>query len=319
MKSGAFSVRSPLRFRALLLVAACGMQAGIAFASTSTSANYGIVAASIDTGGRRASSANYSSNGSLGAISGLTTVASPAETNKSGSIGQLYQVTGLVLNTGFINNGTMQQLSAQQTLDDGTALILIGDSQSWNVIAGQLPTGLTLNSSMGVISGTPTGTGGYSFTILVGDGLGNSAQQAFDAMSFSQWEAQFSQLSDLSPTATPQEDGEDNLLKYLFNVNPSQPMTPSDRAALPAVGIDATSVPGAQYLALTYRQYQLLAGVAVTVQTSMDLKTWTTVDPPDLSQQVGTDTTTGDPIIEVGVLIPPNTRKQFIRLTVTQL
>lgn len=320
MKSGIFPMSPRLMFRALILVAASGMQAGAAFASTSTSANYSIVANSMDAGGIQASSASYTSDGSLGAISGLTTVSSPAETSKSGYLGQLYQVTGLALGTNFINNGTTQQLKAAQTLDDGTTLILTGSAQSWSVTAGQLPAGLALNLSTGVISGTPSGPGSYAFTILVADGLGNSAQQTFSVqlLTFTQWEAQFPQLTEIFPTATPQQDGVDNLLKYLFDINPGQPMTLADKAALPAVGIDATSTPGSQYLALTYRQSQSLEGVSVTVQTTRDLKTWTTVNPPDLWQQVGADPITGDPIVEVGVLIPPGAAKQFIRLSVKQ-
>jgi len=320
MKSGIFSATTQLMRGVFLLAAICGTQAGAAFASSSTSANYSIVADSMDAGGIQASSANYTSGGSLGAISGLTTVASPAETMKSGYLGQLYQVTGLVLNTSFINNGTTQQLTASQGLDDGTTLTLVGASLSWSVAAGQLPAGLTLNASSGVISGTPTGPGTYSFTVLVTDGLSDSAQQTFAVypIAFTQWEAQYPQLTELSPTATPQQDGVDNLLKYLFDINPSQPMTSTDRAALPALAIDTTSTPGSQYLALTYRQYQSLEGATVAVQTSTDLMTWTTVNPPDLRQQVGIDSNTGDRIIEVGVLIPPGTQKQFIRLSVTQ-
>lgn len=318
MKSGIYSASAQLIGRALFLAAVYGLQASAAFASSSTSVNYSIAADSMDAGGIQASSANYTSGGSIGAISGLTTVSSPVETIKSGYLGQLYQVTGLMLNTSFTDNGTTQQLSAKQSLDDGTVLVLAGSSLTWSVVAGQLPAGLTINTSTGVISGTPPGPGAYSFTILVVDGLGDSAHQTFAALNFEEWVAQFPQLTDFSPTATPQQDGVDNLLKYVFDINPSQPMSLTDRAALPAMAIDTTSTLGAQYLALTYRQYQSLEGASVAVQTSTDLRTWTTVSSPDFQQQVGIDSNTGDPIIEVGVLIPPGTRKQFIRLSVTQ-
>jgi hypothetical protein len=186
-------------------------------------------------------------------------------------------------------------------------------------VAGQLPAGLILNAATGVISGTPTGSSGYSFTILVIDGLGNSARQTFSMLpeTFAQWEAQFPQLTDLSQNATPLHDGVDNLLKYLFDINPTEPMARTDRAALPNVGIDSTSTPGTPYLELTYRQNQMLENVTVNVQTSTDLQNWTTVNPPNLTQQVGTDPSTGDPFIEVGVFIQPHTSKKFIRLNVT--
>ncbi|NNN20882.1 MAG: hypothetical protein HKL80_02610 [Acidimicrobiales bacterium] len=43
---------------------------------------------------------------------------------------------------------------------------------NWSIISGYLPNGLTLNSSTGTISGTPTTTGWYGFTIQVSDSNG---------------------------------------------------------------------------------------------------------------------------------------------------
>ena len=84
------------------------------------------------------------------------------------------------------------------------------------------------------------------------------------------------------------------------------------------MGNDTTTTPGTQYLTLTYRKNAALdlTQITISVQTSADLQNWTTVNPPDLSQQVGTDSTTGDPIMEVGVKANGFT-KQFIRLNVT--
>jgi hypothetical protein len=42
-----------------------------------------------------------------------------------------------------------------------------GTTVSWSVVSGNLPTGLTLNPATGVISGTPTAAGSYTFTIRV--------------------------------------------------------------------------------------------------------------------------------------------------------
>jgi Putative Ig domain len=49
-------------------------------------------------------------------------------------------------------------------------------SPAFALTAGSLPTGLTLNTSTGVISGTPTATGTSAFTIGVGDANGNPTQ-----------------------------------------------------------------------------------------------------------------------------------------------
>jgi hypothetical protein len=46
---------------------------------------------------------------------------------------------------------------------------------SFSIISGALPPGLTLNSSTGAITGTPTAAGSFSFTVQVVDARGNSA------------------------------------------------------------------------------------------------------------------------------------------------
>jgi hypothetical protein len=51
-------------------------------------------------------------------------------------------------------------------------LTLAGTPQGilvYSVTSGALPTGLTLNTSTGIISGTPTVAGSYAFTIQVED------------------------------------------------------------------------------------------------------------------------------------------------------
>jgi hypothetical protein len=99
-------------------------------------------------------------------------------------------------------------------------------------------------------------------------------------------------------------------------------MTAADYAALPAAG--TTTIGSTQYLTLTYRQYALGTGMAIYVQTSPDLQTWTTLTPTATTptattfalQQVNTDPTTGDPIFQVQTTI--NGGRQFLRLNVTQ-
>ena len=50
---------------------------------------------------------------------------------------------------------------------------------SWTVTAGSLPPGLALAQATGVLSGTPTQQGGFTFTITVGDGIAPSASREF--------------------------------------------------------------------------------------------------------------------------------------------
>ena len=57
----------------------------------------------------------------------------------------------------------------QVTVTGGTA------PYSWSVVSGALPTGITLSSS-GVVSGIPSSSGSFSFTIQVMDSAASSAK-----------------------------------------------------------------------------------------------------------------------------------------------
>lgn len=50
---------------------------------------------------------------------------------------------------------------------------------TWQIASGQIPAGLTLDSSSGVLSGTPTKAGTFSFTVQLQDSGGQSAKGSF--------------------------------------------------------------------------------------------------------------------------------------------
>lgn len=62
--------------------------------------------------------------------------------------------------------------SDQLTVSGGTAPYV------WSISAGSLPPGLTLNSSTGLLSGTPTTAGSYPFTVRIVDANGQSDTRA---------------------------------------------------------------------------------------------------------------------------------------------
>jgi hypothetical protein len=185
------------------------------------------------------------------------------------------------------------------------------------VTSGALPGGLTLSSS-GAISGAPTAVGTFTGTVTANNGNDPAAAQNFSIFvteAFSEWAAAAfnSQAPTIGgPDDDPQEDGVSNLLKYLFDIDPTASMTAPDRAALPVVG--TMTVGKTSYLTLTYRENPTTTGITVNVQTSPDLQVWTTVTSPTIIQ-TGTDSTTGDPILQVSVLA--TTSEEFIRLNVT--
>ena len=107
--------------------------AGSAVAGPRSSANYSILADVSDSGGKRATSVNYTNDGSAGGVAGISTVASPAEIAKAGYLGQLYEVAGLVVNAAqpAVNEGASWQLGAWQLLDDATFLAVDAAAVAW--------------------------------------------------------------------------------------------------------------------------------------------------------------------------------------------
>jgi hypothetical protein len=113
------------------------------------------------------------------------------------------------------------------------------------------------------------------------------------------------------PAATPQNDGVSNLLKFLFDIDPTRPMTPTDRGALPVTG--TTNSNGTEYLTLSFRESQSASSLSIVPQASANLKSWQNLAAP---VQIGSDPTTTDPIMQVKAAVTGT--GQFIRLQVTE-
>src|SRR5450631_1051570 len=108
-----------------------------AHAGPRTSTNYTVSTDTIDAGGKRATSASYTNDGSAGGVTGISTVAAPSETAKHGYVGQLYDVTGLVVSGApSVNETATLQLAAAQFLDDTTTLAVSGSSVTWSTLNG---------------------------------------------------------------------------------------------------------------------------------------------------------------------------------------
>lgn len=86
----------------------------------------------------------------------------PNWTTSAGSLGVLY-------------GSTVNLTIAATDPDSG------GSIASYSIVSGSLPSGVTLNSSTGVISGTNTtaGSNSYSFTARATDNAGNTADRSF--------------------------------------------------------------------------------------------------------------------------------------------
>lgn len=116
-------------------------------------------------------------NTTTGVISGTPTTVSVSNftitaTNESGTASQAYSITvptPPALTKTTLPNGAKNVAYSQTLTYTGTGV-------NFALISGTLPTGITLNNSTGVISGTPTGGGVSSFTIKIASANGFSTQ-----------------------------------------------------------------------------------------------------------------------------------------------
>ena len=200
-----------------------------------SSSSYTVPTDSTDAAGAHATSSSYSSDASLGGITGIATATSPAQTAKSGYIGQLYQVTGLQLIAAptTINESGTRQLAAAQVLDDASTLALTAASIAWSVQSGPLTgistSGLATADIVGqttpaTVQGSYLGlstTLGLSVLDTIPDNFGSYASDGLP----DSWQNQY--FGPNNPLAAPTADatgtGQNNLFKYTAGLNPTDP------------------------------------------------------------------------------------------------
>ena len=220
--------------RIAVILVACAVTAQ---AAPRTSANYSIAAEAADAGGRRAISTNYTNVGSATAVAGVSAVVAPIQTAKHGYIGQLYEITGLIVNSAApdVNEDATLQLAAWQMLDDATFLATDASAVTWGIvsgpitsisIAGLLTAGLVFQNTSASVQGTlGANTGSLNLTVLdsiadnfgayAGDGIGDD------------WQVQyFGQNNPLAaPNLDPDGDGEANAFEFTAGLIPTDPQS----------------------------------------------------------------------------------------------
>ena len=263
------------------IVAIASLLAAATHAGSRASASYTLATDIADAGGNRTTSAAYTNEGSLGGITGIST-ATPAETARNGFIGQLYEVTGLVLaaTPATVSEGGTLHLGASQLLDDATTVAVNASSVAWSVASGPLTSisasglataGIVYQNTAATAQGSYAGnTGALLLTILdtlpdnygtyAGDGLPDS------------WQSQYFGLNNpnAAPGLDPDGDGQTNLFEFTAGLIPTNPLSRFLVTIAPVSGQP------------TQKQVvfePLVAGRGYTVKTSPDLNaaTWTTL------------------------------------------
>ena len=198
-----------------------------------TSADYTVPTDTTDAGGTRATSAAYTNDGSLGGVTGISPAA-PAQTVKSGYIGQLFEAAALQLaaTASTVNEGGTRQLSGTQLFDDGSPLSVSAGSITWSVQSGPLTgvdanglatAGLVYQDTAAVAQGDLGGvTGTLNLTVLdtladnfggyAGDGLGDDWQ----VLHFGE-----PPNENAAPAVDFDHDGQDNKFEFIANLDPT--------------------------------------------------------------------------------------------------
>ncbi len=262
----------------ILLAFLCLLLATTLHAGPSASGSYSVSAANACAGGRRAISASYTSDGNMGDIIGISTVASPSETAKQGYIGQLYEVASVQVTAAptTINEGATLQLGATAILDDATTLVLLGTEVGWSVASGPLTgissgglatagnvyqdTAASVQGSyrgiIGALGLTVINVGSDDFGIYAGDGIPDV------------WQVQYFGVNNplAAPTVDADGTGQDNLFKYIAGLDPTDPAS--------RFVTTVTTIPVALQHTITFSP--VLSGRSYTVQFSHDLIHWFT-------------------------------------------
>jgi len=127
-----------------------------------------------------------SSNPAVATISaaGLATGVSAGTTMISASLAGMEGVTALTVETAPLGITTASLPGGVVNVGYSGALEASGGTTpyTWSIASGSLPPGLTLNATSGAISGTPTATGAFSFSVQVND-ASLPMQTATDALS----------------------------------------------------------------------------------------------------------------------------------------
>jgi hypothetical protein len=198
------------------------------FLSSAVYASSVITTSTIDGGGLHTTSANYTMDGSVGGIDGISSAS--ADTAKNGYIGQLTEVVSVSV-TGTpasINQGATSQLSGVATLDDTTVSPLSGSDIAWSFVTYPLQSvdGNGLATAVANVYAAPVDTvNGLYLGVTGSTGVQVLGPYANGGIPDS-WQVQYfgqPPNANAAPTADADGTGQNNLFKYVAGLDPTNP------------------------------------------------------------------------------------------------
>jgi subtilisin-like proprotein convertase family protein len=212
--------------------------------------------------------------------------------------------------TAGVTPGAANNNAANQTFITKLRTNTLAEVPPFRLGAGSdVPAGLTLNPTTGVLSGTLSASatlGDHLIVIERYNLLGEVVSQTFTlkigAAGYADWIAAFA-VSDPAMTADPDGDGLKNLIEYLLDSDPKTANSPI------AFTTDATSI------SLTYRQSKLPTDATLVSEwsTTLESASW---------QTAGIVTTVieendGSKLLKASLVVDPAQSKKFLRLKAT--
>jgi hypothetical protein len=177
-----------------------------------------------------------------------------------------------------INSGNAAIFTATQS---GSFTVQASGNPNPTFSATGLPAWAALDSTTGVLSGTPPSVTGSPFviTIAASNGISPAATQSFTLTvrwTFATWQSvkfgtSATDSSIAGPLADPNGNGILNLLEYALG---GDPLSTSPTVSLPTVTTVVSLSDGQPHLTLTAKLDPNASGVTVSGQVSSDLHTW---------------------------------------------
>ena len=220
--------RRLMRAEIIGLTTLLGLMVVFGFCPSLHAANF---VTTIDAGGGRSVSASYTVDASVGSIGGISATAVDAD--KNGYIGQLYEVTNVLVTASpiSVNEYSNALLTATATLDDATMLALAGVDVQWGIsmfpivsisVDGVATTTNVYQNTSATVNGSYLGVPGSGSLLVLDTNPDDYGTYAGDGIPDS-WQAQFFGLD--NPNAAPAEDadgtGQNNLFKYVAGLDPT--------------------------------------------------------------------------------------------------
>ncbi len=272
-----------------MLIAATGL-----WIQNARAENYSSAASTLDAAGTRTTSASYSSDGSLGGMTGVSTSAVPSRTLKQGYVAQLFEVSTLSIGAAqsTLPETDTTQLQASLVLDDASTMSIAASALSWSIVSGPIDSisssglvlaGSTYANSSATVSGSFLGkTASVGLTVLEGiaDNFGLYAGDALDDA----WQVQYFGPGNVNarPGTDFDGDGFSNLSEFAAGTAPTSSSS--------FFTISARHLGGSAQITFSPR----LTDRSYTVQYSTDLSTWQALTGHSISDN-GSERTITDP------------------------